>query len=509
MMLEEVKGEKFTYNVFFKPGAFKKYSNMEIVNVKKEMTEEEADKLNKNYGKLIASKSSPKKPEDDDLYIAIYKDDLAKQEKADYYVKRGDKKSDQKVNMSKGDFYAYRDKYGLDSIVPVELGKKNTSYDETYIRFLTLTDSEYQKLKKESTGLEDFEIKNASPEEIFNFAKASPIKDGKNGLRTDPGSMSDTIKRLKEKEKKDDYKKNFVDKEPEKVSNVSKEASDFIYDNDRMISSIIASYQLIKDKISNIKDRIDAEKEEEKEIERLSKLDDKSKSKADKEKEEKLDKKRSIFNASAKEEAENRAYLNIESKIDGLVEKIKAEKPEVIPQIISKLETPFKSSATLSLYNRIVRQLSNDLKENMKRKVKETSSTGTGATATPGEGEGMATKYAFAGAGAAPKKKKKMKEAVNSEEEMFKAEAVYDLIKNTVMNMTVKKALTNLPKIKEFYGNLEKASGGIATLADKYEDSDPKKYEKLNKISSNIIKLDNILADLISIYEKAQTNPVK
>ena len=121
MIFEEAEDRKFTYSVIFKPASFKRYSKMEIVNIKTQMTEKEADFLNKAYGKLIASKSSPVKPGEDDLYIAIYQDELAKQEKNDYYVKKGDKKSDEKVNMTKGDFYAYRDKYGLDSIVPVEI----------------------------------------------------------------------------------------------------------------------------------------------------------------------------------------------------------------------------------------------------------------------------------------------------------------------------------------------------------------------------------------------------
>jgi len=148
------------------------------------------------------------------------------------------------------------------------------------------------------------------------------------------------------------------------------------------------------------------------------------------------------------------------------------------------------------------------IKENMK-KVKEMSTTGTGAFATPGEGEGMATKYAFAGAGADPKKKKKLKEETQTKDDLGKATMIYDVIKNTVMNMTVKKALANLPKVKEFYINLEKAAGDIATLADKYEKSDSDKSNQLSEISSNIIKLDNVLSSLITIYEKAQSNPIK
>ena len=53
------------------------------------------------------------------------------------------------------------------------------------------------------------------------------------------------------------------------------------------------------------------------------------------------------------------------------------------------------------------------LLEDMKKRVKEMSTTGggaapgTGAHAETGDGEGMATKFAFGGAGADPKKKRK------------------------------------------------------------------------------------------------------
>ena len=498
MIFEEAEDRKFTYSVIFKPASFKRYSKMEIVNIKTQMTEKEADFLNKAYGKLIASKSSPVKPGEDDLYIAIYQDELAKQEKNDYYVKKGDKKSDEKVNMTKGDFYAYRDKYGLDSIVPVDLNKKYSSYDETYVRFLNITESEYEKLKSETSSLKDYEIKKASPEEMLKFAKALPIKDGKRGLIMDLMSMVETIKRLKGKEKKDAYKKTAIEKEPKKVDTISKEASNFVYDNDRIIKSIISSYQVVKGKIDNIKARIDAEKKD--------KESDKPKTKKDQEKD---DKKNSIFNKTGNEDVEKRALDNIEEKMPVLIDKIKSQKPELVSEIINKLKPIFQSSSTMGMFNRIISDLRDQIKENMKKKVKEMSTTGTGAFATPGEGEGMATKYAFGGAGADPKKKKKLKEEAQTKDDLGKATMIYDVIKNTVMNMSAKKALANLPKIKEFYNNLEKAAGDIATLADKYEKSDLDKSNQLSEISSNIIKLDNILSSLITIYEKAQSNPIK
>ena len=174
------------------------------------------------------------------------------------------------------------------------------------------------------------------------------------------------------------------------------------------------------------------------------------------------------------------------------------------------MKDKFKNASSLSIYNKIEGDItSQEIGENMKKKVKEMSTTGTGAFATPGEGEGMATKYAFGGAGADPKKKKKLKEEAQTKDDLGKATMIYDVIKNTVMNMSAKKALDNLPKIKEFYNNLEKASGDIATLADKYEKSDSDKSNQLSEISSNIIKLDNILSSLITIYEKAQSNPIK
>jgi hypothetical protein len=488
LMFEEEESGKTAYLLFFKPKAFGANTRLSIVNAKTELSEKEANQLNTAYGKLMVSKTGPIKPNDDELYIAIYQDDLAKQERSDYYVKKGDLKSDQKVNMTAGEFFKYRDKFGIDSVVPADIKKKRASYDETYIRFLTITESEYEKIKSDSSVIKDFEIRKPTPEEILKFAKAEPIKDGKKGISMSLFSMTDTIERLKEKQASEKRIKDIPEKEPTKQDDVSKEAIDFLYDNDRIVSSIIASYQIIKGKIEKIRDRIDKREKDKKDSEEDGK---------------------SVFKKSGDEEVEERAYKNVEEKINVLLDKIKEQDPEVMFKIVEKMKPKFQSASAMGAYVIIKKELENPIKESMKNKVKEMSTTGTGATATPGEGEGMATKYAFAGAGASPKKKKKIKEEMDSEDEMYKAEAVYDLIKNTVMNMTIKKATANLPKIKEFQGNVKKASEGMNALADKFESSDIKKAKKFNEMSSNITTLDDILSKLVAIYEKAQTNLIK
>lgn len=258
----------------------------------------------------------------------------------------------------------------------------------------------------------------------------------------------------------------------------SKNAIEFVFNNDNTIGIIIRKYQSIKDDIKKIKDiKKDASQED-------------------------------IINSL--DGAKKISLETIDSKISELVDNIKKEDFKTQEDILKILKDKFKNASSLSIYNKIEGDItSQEIKESMKKKVKEMSTTGTGAFATPGEGEGIATKYAFAGAGADPKKKKKLKEEAQTKDDLGKATMIYDLIKNTVMNMTVKKALANLPKVKEFYINLEKAAGDIATLADKYEKSDSDKSNQLSEISSNIIKLDNVLSSLITIYEKAQSNPIK
>ena len=160
--------------------------------------------------------------------------------------------------------------------------------------------------------------------------------------------------------------------------------------------------------------------------------------------------------------------------------------------------------------------------ENMKtrKRVKEMSGTGGAggsvpapgsATANPGSGEGMATKYAFGGAGADPKKKKKKKSLMEDANDpaVAKAHFKYETLKGYVMNLNLKKGIEDINKVKQVYSAMDKINSEVAKLADQYEGKDQKTFKGLDEISANIIKLDNILADMISIIEKAQKNPVK
>lgn len=417
--------DKSLYNLQFKLASGKDPSV--FVNIQREMTAEEAEKLKSATGKSVAAPADKKKSDLEDLYIIVYK------------------------------------------------GYKNYKIQKI-VRFILLDKFDLEKLNKKAVGLEsdDFTVEQASIDDIYSLLKGEVIKGVGKARKTTLYDMTskieDIIARKKEKKKtKEPSQTKKADAEDildtDFAAEDRKEAAKFTTsDNaDKFYNRIVTAYNNYTNPNSpSFKKPIAKEKLQDA-------FDD-------------------YFNLLG----EFTEDLYVMAAVLDLIEPKLRDKKELFNMFVNNFDK--------------IARTEYDMKEN---KVKEMSTTGTGATATPGEGEGMATKYAFAGAGASPKKKKKLKEDLTPDEELFKAEAIYDLIKNTVMNMTVKKALADLPKVKQFYSNLEKSSGAIGTLADNYEDSNPSLSKKFSDISNNIIKLDNILADLISIYEKAQTNPVK
>ena len=279
-------------------------------------------------------------------------------------------------------------------------------------------------------------------------------------------------------------------KEPKEKISASKGASEFVKNNDNTIEAIINRYQKVKDPIKKIKSDIPDASEEEV-IKRLGGGDKTS-------------------------------LESMNNKIKELVSDIKKQNFKTQEDILKVLKDKFKGASSLSVYNKIENEItSQEIKEHMRKRVKEMSGTGGAggsvpapgsATANPGSGEGMATKYAFGGAGADPKKKKKKK--ITEDQQVYNndlknAMSVYSVLKSSVMSLTIKKGLENFAKIQDLYKNLDTANSHIAKLADKYESKDKTVFKELDNISQNLIKLDNILSDMISIIEKAQKNPVK
>lgn len=278
-------------------------------------------------------------------------------------------------------------------------------------------------------------------------------------------------------------------KEPKKKISTSKEASEFVKNNDNTIETIISRYQKVKDPIKKIKSEMPDASEEEV-IKRLGGGDKTS-------------------------------LESMNNKIKELVSDIKKQNFKTQEDILKVLKDKFKGASSLSVYNKIENEItSQEIKEHMKKRVKEMSGTGGAggsvpapgsATANPGSGEGMATKYAFGGAGADPKKKKKKKSLMEDANDpaVAKAHFKYETLKGYVMTLNIKKGIEDINKVKEVYSALDKINNEVAKLADKYEGKDDNTFKELDGISENMIKLDNILADMISIIEKAQKNPVK
>jgi len=451
-IVEAGGNEKRLYSIIFNihPGTGAYSTKKKLINIKKELTSKEADKINKAAGKSICGVSnSPLSFEDENLYISIIRDKYVKSSlltKSQYY-----------------DIKELSDHLGDDRFMIV-----TANVDD----IISLVRKE--KVRGYSQGI------YASYDELRYLVKEIPDKaskkvDSKRKINYKPGTEPEPEETPEEEPDIKPDAPQDVDPEEKKIK---MQGAQFMYDYDSIYKSMVKAYNVWK------------------------RPGNTNVGKTKKEFEDKL---------------EDFLYT-----IKRFVKDIDVRKNIIVYHVKGGLVGPYAGrDKKPELYKLILDKAKQELTEAMKMKrVKEMSGTGGAggsvpapgsATANPGTGEGMATKYAFGGAGANPKKKKKkvlMKEDAN-DPEVARAHMKYETLKGYVMKLSLKSGIEDLNKVKQVYDAMDNINSEVAKLADKYEKKDKKTFKELDQISSNIIKLDNLLADMISIIEKAQKYPLK
>ena len=370
-------------------------------------------------------------------------------------------------------------------------GKKDRTI-QTIARYSVLSDDDYNKIVSLSKEIpkENFSIEKVGIDDLIKLIKQEPIEGGMKARRIIRNDIETLIGNIISKSKEKKVRTVIPRQEKPEQPNVSK------FDKED------------KEKADQFFKKVEVNQILDKAIQRYKMLNT----------------------------ADTRSYKNpilkekFYDSLDEFFDKVDAyTSNEDVIKIIFSYHVKSRTGKDTKLYKEIksTYEKREPLFENMKtrKRVKEMSGTGGAggsvpapgsATANPGSGEGMATKYAFGGAGADPKKKKrkKFREADenmpnDANEVVHKVNKVYNAFKDQVMNMTLAKGLANIAEVKNLYSKLDEASSKMAKLADKYESSDKATYEAIDEVQSEMIKLDNVLADLLSIYEKAQKNPIK
>jgi hypothetical protein len=465
MKLIKENTEKHNYQISFKSHRTSKQPSV-LINFMRELTIEEAKKINASVGKLVVFKPREEIPEDPkDIYLS-------------------------KIYFYKVESFVL--KYSILTKSQYELSKRGNDY-------------------KDKSDKDLFNIRPVTVDEIIKIIKREPFEDYGDliadyiqyiSLETNIKDLEKNKNRIEVKQKEKKSNQMFTgksDKEPDekepdtkgfqKQKSIEKDSPKKIaaeiaydYDLDKYINSIIKRYNEWKDPLSPTYGKDSAKVSFFDSLNKMLDLFDK-------------------FKTSDEVKEEIIVYL-IGNRLQ--------DKPGLFKLIKSEYDKRFKMNITES-----------------KRKIKEMSGTGgTGgsvaapgsAHVTAGDSEGVATKYAFGGAGYDPEKKKKKKKRFKEVAEKMpngnnklvdRATKIYNIFKEKIMNLTLDKALKNMSEVESMYDKLEKSTEKIAELANKYQQSNPTTFKSLDEIETHMIKLDNILSDLISIYKKAQKNPIK